>query len=132
MQDTGLHLAVEAAISRFEADFAAGDVAQLVANYYAEDPVVVGEGIGVFPGRDGAATYFSGAIAQFGKCKLTSRSLEQRGDYAFETGEVQLTPHDTTAPEAILGYVVGWRKGDDGWKVRLDYFVPIAAAEAPQ
>lgn len=117
--------AVADASRRFEAHFATRDVEALVADYYVAEPVVIGEGAGVFTGRDEAARYFGGAVAAFRACRLETRSLTLAGEAAFETGEVILFPVQTDAAPVVLSYLVAWRwQAERGWRVRLDYFVP--------
>jgi ketosteroid isomerase-like protein len=117
--------AVEDASRRLEANFAARDVEALVADYYVAEPMLIGEGQGVFAGREGAARYFGGAIAAFRACRLETRSLTLAGETAFETGEVMLSPIDANAEAVVLSYFVVWRwQAEHGWRVRLDYFVP--------
>ncbi len=119
---------VIAAKSRqFEADFAAGDIAALVEGYYTSDPVVIGQGIGTFSGRDGASAYFLGAVQDMKTALLTTTSVQQEGSSAIETGRVVLTPRAEGAGEIHLAYVVVWQNGEDGWKVHMDYFMPAAA-----
>lgn len=116
---------VIAAKSReFEENFAKGDVSALVAAYYNDDPVVIGQGVATFSGRDGAIQYFSGAVEAMKSAKLTTLTIQEGKDSAIETGGVKLTPRSEGAEEIDLTYVLVWQKGEDGWAVHMDYFMP--------
>jgi len=41
---------IDAKSRAFEVNFAKGDVAALVVDYYNDDPVVIGQGVGLFSG----------------------------------------------------------------------------------
>lgn len=121
-----------AASRAFEEAFARGDVPAMIETYYTRDPTVVGEGVGVFRGRDGVESYFAGAVATFSACRFASLRVERAGDGAIETGTVTLTPKDLDVPQVELAYVVVWI--DDpvlGWRACLDYFTPGAIAAHP-
>ena len=60
---TELKTLIEDTCRQFERDFAAGDLAKLVSDYYHPECLVVGEGIGRFEGHEGARGFFGGAIA---------------------------------------------------------------------
>lgn len=112
---------------KFEARFAAADVAALVEGYYTADPVVIGQGIGTFSGRDGATAYFQGAVQDMQSARLSTTTVQQEGNSAIEIGRVELTPRAEGADTIHLTYVVVWQNGEDGWKVHMDYFMPAAA-----
>lgn len=115
---------IDAKSRQFEANFAKGDVAALVADYYNADPVVIGQGVATFSGREGATQYFTGAVEAMKSARLTTYSLQEGETSAIETGGVKLTPREAGADEIDLTYVLVWQKDDAGWAVHMDYFMP--------
>lgn len=115
---------IDAKSRAFEVNFAKGDVAALVVDYYNDDPVVIGQGVGLFSGREGATQYFTGAVEAMKSAKLTTYSIQEGESSAIETGGVKLTPREDGTAEIDLTYVLVWQKGEDGWAVHMDYFMP--------
>jgi len=109
---------------RFEENFARGDVPALVADYYNNDPVVIGQGVATFTGREGATQYFTGAVEAMKSAKLTTYTIQEGEDSAIETGGVKLTPREDGAAQIDLTYVLVWQRHADGWAVHMDYFMP--------
>jgi ketosteroid isomerase-like protein len=121
--------AIAAASRTFEADFERGDISALVSNYYTDDPVVVGQGIGIFRGHEGARAYFTNASSNFARCILKTSVIEEVNiDCVFEIGTVDLIPRDPTASQVHLSYLVSWQNLPGlGWRVAMDYFTPQAS-----
>ena len=109
----------------FEYAFAQNDVEGLVDDYYNENPLVIGDGVGEFRGREGAIQYFSGAIKQFRAASFTTTNITSTANGYTETGFVELSPRDQEPAHVVLEYVVTWRLNNMGeWRVALDYFTP--------
>ncbi|MGB7241649.1 MAG: nuclear transport factor 2 family protein [Sulfitobacter sp.] len=115
---------IDAKSREFETNFNNGDVAALVAGYYNDDPVVIGQGVAVFTGREGATTYFTGAVGAMKSVKLTTYTIQEGESSAIETGGVKLTPREEGADAVDMTYVLAWQKGAEGWAVHMDYFMP--------
>lgn len=110
----------------FEANFAAGDAAKLVADYYVPDdmePLVsAGDGPAIL-GHAAITTLFEGFCAGFEKARQVPRFVRADGDMAYEMSNSYLTPKGG-GEEVEYRYVATWRKCDDTWRVDSDFFAP--------
>ena len=85
---------IEDTCRQFERNFAAGDLAKLVSDYYHPECLVVGEGIGRFEGHEGARGFFGGAIATWSACELITGQIIPTAAGAIELGSAKLTPRE--------------------------------------
>lgn len=111
----------------FEADFAAGDAARLVANYYVPDmhhggPRVVMPDSPMLIGRNAIAEMFTGMIAGFSACALRQVEVRRSGDMAWELSEATVTPRDASAEPLAVRYIIAWAKVAGEWRVAVDFF----------
>ncbi len=95
-----------------------------MADYYAADPVVIGQGVATLTGREGAAEYFAGAVEALKSDQLSTYSIQEGESSAIETGGVNLAPRQDGAEEIDLTYVLVWQKDDAGWAIHMDYSMP--------
>ncbi len=111
----------------FQADFATGDAARLVANYYVPDthgggPRVVMPDAPMLVGRDAIAAMFTGMIRDFSACELRQVEVRRSGDMAWELSEATVTPRDAAAPPLAVRYIIAWALTGEGWRVAVDFF----------
>ena len=122
--DDEVRRALAARNREFEARFAAHDAQGLVAAYFvgdAEQPMASPPG-GVSPvrGRTALAQMFSAQFAAIRSIRLESLQVKAGGDIAFELGRAHL---ELNGGGSALGrYTVLWRKSDDGWRAKIDFF----------
>ena len=110
----------------FERNFAAGDAAGLVRDYYVSDdlePVVsAGEGPALV-GHAAITALFEGFVGAFEKARQVPRFVRADGDLAYEISNSYLTPKGG-GDEVEYRYVATWRRCDDTWRVDSDFFAP--------
>lgn len=116
--------ALDARNREFEARFAAHDAQGLVAAYFVgdqEQPMASPPG-GVPPvrGRAALAEMFQAQFAAIRSIRLESLQVEVGGDIAFELGRAHLELNGSGS--ALGRYTVLWRKSDDGWRAKTDFF----------
>lgn len=110
----------------FEANFAAGDAAGLVRDYYVPDDLdpVVSAGDGpALVGHDAITALFEGFVGAFEKARQVPRFIRADGDLAYEISNSYLTPRGG-GDEVEYRYVATWRRCDDTWRVDSDFFAP--------
>ncbi len=114
--------AVEAACETFAANFARGDMAALVRDYYTEDASMIAPDA---PRQKGPAALQAvlTAIKDSGVAKvtLTPVDLQCEGGLGYEIGNAALFAAGAAEPSPMR-YVVVWRKTGGGWKAAVDMF----------
>ena len=110
----------------FERNFAAGDAAALIRDYYvpeALEPVVsAGDGPALI-GHKAITGLFEGFMGAFEKARQVPRFIRAHGNLAYEISNSYLTPKGG-GDEVEYRYVATWRKCDDNWRVDSDFFAP--------
>ena len=124
--------AVEAANATFAAAYNKGDAAA-VAALYAEDAVVLPPDAARANGRAEIESFWKGTIAAgVSDLELKTLDVTEAGDFAFETGEANLSVPAAgggKAPASIK-YVVVWKKSGDGaWQLLRDIWNANPAAK---
>ncbi|MBN8844110.1 MAG: DUF4440 domain-containing protein [Sphingomonadales bacterium] len=110
----------------FEANFAAGDAAALVRDYYVSDELdpVVSAGDGpALVGHESITELFEGFMGAFEKARQVPRFIRADGDLAYEISNSYLTPKGG-GDEVEYRYVATWRRCEDSWRVDSDFFAP--------
>lgn len=110
----------------FEANFAAGDAAALVRDYYVPDDLdpLVSTGDGpARVGHDAIIALIESFVGAFEKARQVPRFIRAHGDLAYEVSNSYLTPKGGGA-ELEYRYVATWRRCDDTWRVDSDFFAP--------
>jgi ketosteroid isomerase-like protein len=111
----------------FEKYFFKKDAHALVDNYYTEEPIVSGDGVGLVIGRPKVQEYFEQIFELFDKCSFNTQVLKQEGNMAYELGEVTLFPKNSEDKSPTLRYSLVWIWQDsDGWRAEVDYFAFVA------
>lgn len=119
---TDIGAIVRARSDLFEADFATGDAARLVANYYVEEPRVILPDSPMLVGRAAAAALFADLIQAYAACTLTQIDVRRDGDLAYELGEATVAPRDATAAPLAARYLIIWHRAGAEWRVGIDFF----------
>lgn len=110
----------------FERNFAAGDAARLVRDYYVPDAMLplVSSGDGpAIVGQQAITTLFVGFMASFEKTRQVPRYISGDVDLVYEISNAYLTPKGG-GEEIELRYIATWRRCDDTWRVEADFFAP--------
>lgn len=122
--DDEVRRALDARNREFEARFAAHDAQGLVAAYFVGDPEqpMASPPGGVPPvrGRTALAAMFQDQFAAVRSIRLESLHVQIGGDVAFELGRAHLEL--SGGGNALGRYTVLWRKSDDGWRAKIDFF----------
>jgi len=118
--------AVDIRSRQFEENFSSQDAYSLVENYYTDDPIVSGDGVGIVVGRQGVLQYFEQIFRVFKQCKFERKVVSREGNMAYELGNVTLLSKNTEERDTTLRYSVVWKWQDgDGWRAEVDYFALI-------
>ncbi|HXQ78365.1 MAG TPA: DUF4440 domain-containing protein [Gemmatimonadaceae bacterium] len=111
--------AIEAAGTRFSAAVLKGDSATLVS-FYADDAILMPANMKAARGHDAIAKALSGLIASMhpSSFKLQTQDVIVSGDYAIETGSLEITTHPARQgakpSQDVEKYVAVWKKQADG------------------
>lgn len=113
---------IRARSDQFEADFASGDAARLVANYYIDDPRVIVPDTPLLAGRAAATALFTDLMQVNATCRLRQVDVHGAGDLAYELSEATVVPRDPAAPPLSVRYIIIWRLVANEWRVAIDFF----------
>lgn len=124
MSDAAIMSDVKAEIRRrsdnFEKFFRNGQAAELVNDYYVDEPMMSAPDIPLMRSRAEILKLFEGLVQQFSDAKLFNEEVRASGDRAYELGRCEIT--DKEGNVADCRYVIIWRKVADGWRVETDFF----------
>ena len=134
--------AIQQANNAFMAAVRAGNAAQLVRDYYADDAIVLPPNQDAVSGKTQIEALWTGLLSSgVHEISLMTDRVEQSSDLAYEVGRYSMTVKPTQGePITDRGkYIVGWRRQPDGkWKATADIFntsmppQPPAAPASPQ
>ncbi len=114
--------AVLAVNERFAANFARGDAAAVVRDFYTADASMIAPDA---PRQKGPQALAAVIAAMMGsglkRATLTSVDLVCEGNLGYEIGNAELFA-DGPAVAAQLRYLVVWRKIDGAWRAAADMF----------
>ena len=114
----------------FEQNFARGDAAALVRDYYVPDdmqPIAsTGEGPAIV-GHAGLVSLFEALTKDFGKARQVPHFFRADRDLAYEVSNSYVTPKGG-GEDVEFRYVATWRRCADTWRVETDFFAlgPLA------
>lgn len=108
----------------FESDFAAGNAAALVENYFVSDadaPVASPPGgQPLVKGRAALVQMFQAQVRELKSIRLETVDISTSGSLAYELGRAHLQLH--SGQEAKGRYAVLWCKTSAGWRAKTDFF----------
>ena len=108
----------------FERNFASGDAAALVRDYYVPDemqPIAsTGEGPAVV-GHAGLVALFEALTSSFSKARQVPHFIRADRELAYEVSNSYVTPK-AGGDDVEFRYVATWRRCDDTWRVETDFF----------
>lgn len=108
----------------FEKNFAAGDAATLVEDYYVPDalePIVSAPDAPAVRGRAAITALFGAFVEGFSRARQVPRTIRAGTDLAYEVSNSYLTPKAGGA-ELEFRYIATWRRCEDTWRVEADFF----------
>jgi len=111
--------ALEAAGTRFSAAVLKGDTATL-ASFYADDAILMPANMKAVRGHDAIAKALGGMVASMrpSSFKLQTEDVIVAGDYAIETGSLEITTQPAgrgaKPSQDVEKYVAVWKKQADG------------------
>ena len=119
-----IKLVIDERSREFEARFAAGDAAGLVAGYFAPDsahPMASPPG-GQRPVEGHAAliAMFEAQSRDFRQIRLETLFVESGDAIAYEMGRAHLTLR--TGPVVVGRYTVLWKNYNGEWRAQIDFF----------
>jgi ketosteroid isomerase-like protein len=118
----GFKRAVLAANERFSANFARGDAAAVVRDFYTADASMIAPDAPRQKGPEALAAVLGSMIGSgIKRATLTSVDLFCEGNLGYEIGNAELFA-DGPAIAAQLRYLVVWRKVDGAWRAAVDMF----------
>ncbi len=124
MSDNALESEVKAEIRRrsdnFERFFRNGQAAELVADYYVDEPLMSAPDMPLLRSRAEIQKVFEGLVQQFAESRLFNEIVRVSGDRAYELGRCEIVGKDGS--QSDCRYLIVWRKAADGWRVETDFF----------
>jgi hypothetical protein len=108
----------------FETNFASGNAAKLVAEYYVPESMGLIVSAPDAPAlRDHASivALFEALVKDFSRARQVPHFIRADGHLAYEVSNSYLTPK-TGGAEIEFRYVATWRRCEDTWRVEADFF----------
>lgn len=113
-----------AAVNRAFEDAARKGDAEAMASLYTADGVALPPDAPMVKGRDNIKQLWASVISGMGLRSVTLETLdlEVAGDMAAEVGEatLRLEPRGGQATNAVVKYVVVWKRVDGQWRLHRD------------
>lgn len=110
----------------FEQNFASGDTAALVQDYYVSNdqkPVASAGSGAAIVGHGDLQALFAALVKDFSSVRQAPHFIRVDGNLAYEISNSYLTPSAGGA-EVEFRYVAVWRRCSDTWRVEADFFAP--------
>jgi ketosteroid isomerase-like protein len=105
-----------------EKAFAAHDAETIVTRFYTPDAISVGEGFGIFIGRDQLRPLFAKAVNQY-TVKVTSVHTKVRGNAGWDWVDFAVTPVDSQGKPFTLAMLFLWVNLGGKWMCQGDFYV---------
>jgi len=112
--------AIQAKYTLKEKAFAAHDAETIVTQFYSPDVISVGEGEGIFVGRDAIRPLYQ-QVVKDNKVRIDSVYTFVSGDAGWDWADFHVMP-DNGAP-FTLAILFLWAKVDGQWLCKGDFFV---------
>jgi ketosteroid isomerase-like protein len=114
--------AIRAKYDLKEKAFAEHDAETIVTRFYSSDVVSVGEGEGVFIGRDQIRPLYQEVVKE-GKVKVESVSTFVSGNAGWDWADFHVYPLDAKKKPFTFAILFLWAKVDGEWICKGDFFV---------
>ena len=114
--------AIRAKYDMKEKAFAAHDAETIVTKFYTADVVSVGEGEGIYIGRDQLRPLYE-AVVKDNLVKIDSVNTFVAGNAGWDWADFNVTPADPKNPPFTFAILFLWAKVDGQWMCKGDFFV---------
>jgi len=114
--------AIRAKYDLKEKAFAAHDAETIVTKFYTDDVVSVGEGEGVFIGRDAIRPLYQ-EVVKNNKVKVESIRTFVKGDAGWDWADFHVYPTDGKTEPFTFAIVFLWTRVNGEWMCKGDSFV---------
>ncbi|MFO1468889.1 MAG: nuclear transport factor 2 family protein [Steroidobacteraceae bacterium] len=105
-----------------EKAFAAHDAETIVTKFYAEDVISVGEGEGIFVGRDQIRPLYE-EVVKSSLVKIDSVHTYVNGNAGWDWADFHVTPTDGKTKPFTFAILFLWSKVHGEWICKGDYFM---------
>jgi ketosteroid isomerase-like protein len=105
-----------------EKAFAAHDAETIVSRFYTADVISVGEGEGIFIGRDQIRPVYNKVVNQ-GLVKIDSVHTFVKGDAGWDWADFHVSPSDPKVKPFTFAMLFLWTKANGQWMCKGDFFV---------
>jgi hypothetical protein len=114
--------AIRARYDLKERAFAAHDAETIVTQFYAADVISVGEGEGIYIGRDQIRPLYE-EVVKNNRVKVDSVYTYVNGDAGWDWADFHVYPDDPKQPPFTFVIVFLWARVDGAWICKGDFFV---------
>jgi len=114
--------AIRARYDLKERAFAAHDAETIVTQFYAADVISVGEGEGIYIGRDQIRPLYQ-EVVKDNRVKVDSVYTYVNGHAGWDWADFHVYPTDPKKPPFTFAIVFLWAKTDGTWICKGDFFV---------
>ena len=114
--------AIRARYDLKEKAFAAHDAETIVTKFYAEDVISVGEGEGIFIGRDQIRPLYNDVV-KANRVKVDSVYTYVNGNAGWDWADFHVTPTDGKTKPFTFAILFLWSKVHGEWICKGDFFV---------
>ena len=114
--------AIRAKYDLKEKAFAAHDAETIVTKFYTADVVSVGEGEGIFIGRDAIRPLYQ-EVVKSNKVKVESFRTFVKGDVGWDWADFQVYPTDGKTKPFTFAILFLWTRVNGEWMCKGDSFV---------
>jgi ketosteroid isomerase-like protein len=129
--------AIRARYAIKEKAFAEHDAETIVTQFYTPDVISVGEGEGIFIGRDQIRPLYQ-EVVKDNQVKIDSVHTFVNGNAGWDWADFHVMPTDGKTKSFTFAILFLWTRIDGAWMCKGDFFVrgsfrigKLAAAEAP-
>jgi hypothetical protein len=105
-----------------EKAFATHDAETIVTRFYAEDAISVGQGFGIFIGREQLRPLFAKAVNQY-TVKVISVHTKVQGNAGWDWADFVVYPVDAKEKQFTLAILFLWVKREGKWMCQGDFYV---------
>jgi len=114
--------AIRAKYDLKERAFASHDAETIVTQFYTSDVISVGEGEGIYIGRDQIRPLYQ-EVVKNNKVKVDSIHTFVRGDAGWDWADFRVYPTDGKTPPFTFAILFLWTRIDGQWMCKGDFFV---------
>jgi ketosteroid isomerase-like protein len=114
--------AISAKYKLKERAFAAHDAETIVSKFYTEDVISVGEGEGIFVGREQIRPLYQDVVKD-NTVRIESVHTYVNGNAGWDWADFHVTPADSKTKPFTFAILFLWAKIDGEWMCKGDYFM---------